>query len=209
MTTCFPHTRGGVPAAYQTSAIVARFSPHTWGCTWEHFFRGPGWNVFPTHVGVYLPRRLTKASPDRFPHTRGGVPNQTKIAGLFQRFSPHTWGCTAMAVNMAATSGVFPTHVGVYLCPYCKKTMPYCFPHTRGGVPRYGQEQNPSYLFSPHTWGCTCIVCQLRVLVRKITNLSTPTHHKALRPAPAPTASQPVRGRAGNHIRAGCASPAP
>ena len=70
-------------------------------------------------------------------------------------FSPHTWGCTYSARRLRNQRKVFPTHVGVYLGVGTCEKLPKGFPHTRGGVPRFGPRLLRAPAFSPHTWGCT------------------------------------------------------
>ena len=50
----FPHTRGGVPNLNWKTIVEPLFSPHTWGCTFPVAVSGLSFQVFPTHVGVYL-----------------------------------------------------------------------------------------------------------------------------------------------------------
>ncbi len=78
---CLPHARGGVSSPLLACPRAAWSSPRTWGC----FRPGPSpllsrW-VFPTHVGVFLPRPATSRPPQRLPHARGGV--SCKSVALF------------------------------------------------------------------------------------------------------------------------------
>ena len=70
----FPHARGGVPGYLDDAGDSSKFSPRTWGCTVPHPDPQRLGQVFPTHVGVYLPMLYTNYPTYGFPHARGGVP---------------------------------------------------------------------------------------------------------------------------------------
>ena len=53
---CLPHTRGGVSDEARNPAQIAWSSPHAWGCFLIHAPAQPPAQVFPTRVGVFLPR---------------------------------------------------------------------------------------------------------------------------------------------------------
>jgi len=135
-------------------------SPHTWGCsaiadrwgwgdqyvvpTHVGVFRFPATGtgdravVVPTHVGVFrLGRDFAPVCASRCPHTRGGVPPMgSGLITVAFMLSPHTWGCSAAAVNSISAR--------------------ICCPHTRGGVPLYGVDKSSELTtLSPHTWGCS------------------------------------------------------
>ena len=111
----FPHTRGGVPMIYHHLNLNHGFSPHTWGCTCGHQRAEQAFQVFPTHVGVYLAIGVNQVWKRCFPHTRGGVPEIETVELINALFSPHTWGCTYNPDSICLLCRVFPTHVGVYL----------------------------------------------------------------------------------------------
>ena len=60
---CLPHARGGVSAVLTQQLETALSSPRTWGCFFSsyHFLRFR--RVFPTHVGVFLPRPYADPAP--------------------------------------------------------------------------------------------------------------------------------------------------
>ena len=92
---CFPHTRGGGPAALPYRDYGIAFSPHAWGWTAPTENKAIKELVFPTRVGVDLSDCLHLSSIPRFPHTRGGGPAATQPITLSPMFSPHAWGWTA------------------------------------------------------------------------------------------------------------------
>ena len=49
-----PHARGGVSTVTGKLIINATSSPRTWGCFWSYGGCGLVYDVFPTHVGVFL-----------------------------------------------------------------------------------------------------------------------------------------------------------
>ena len=109
MADCFPHACGGVPPQFQISESLNSFSPRMWGCTDYIALMERNYEVFPTHVGVYLmigDHQCNKTS-----------------------FSPRMWGCTDHSGSPRTDEAVFPTHVGVYrmiilVCKYCEKFSP-------------------------------------------------------------------------------------
>ncbi len=78
-----------------------------------------------------------------------------RLRRLTSSFSPHAWGCTVQFGDSAPMQKVFPTRVGVYRCDRGNNNREWCFPHTRGGVPRKSQFSPSHVVFSPHAWGCT------------------------------------------------------
>ena len=90
---CLPHARGGVS---ETNGLLIRgkgSSPRTWGCfLWIARPRQRA-EVFPTHVGVFLPEAAGVASRRGLPHARGGVSYELLSDGTLTVSSPRTWGC--------------------------------------------------------------------------------------------------------------------
>ena len=114
MEASLPHTRGGVSQDGCSCDCWKLSSPHTWGC-----FHDIGANpllraVFPTHVGVFLLSSYLHALRTGLPHTRGGVSAPRGERRHHRPSSPHTWGCFRSPLTECTTSGVFPTHVGVF-----------------------------------------------------------------------------------------------
>ena len=131
------------------------FSPHAWGWTFPTAIGGYHSNVFPTRVGVDRETNIGKNSMLRFPHTRGGGPQQLRITSLHCKFSPHAWGWTVSETTEPPPAIVFPTRVGVDLQATPDEIQQRCFPHTRGGGPFYFRVQDGIFQFSPHAWGWT------------------------------------------------------
>ena len=109
-----PHARGGVSPSKRISKMV-----HT---------------VFPTHVGVFPASARPSRRHWRLPHARGGVSHCPFSCFQQGLSSPRTWGCFSRATASGAASGVFPTHVGVFLIVSFKESSGLCLPHARGGV---------------------------------------------------------------------------
>ena len=109
-----PHARGGVS---QTADATKRQK-----------------DVFPTHVGVFLDYAKAEFPHIRLPHARGGVSHCPFSCFQQGLSSPRTWGCFSRATASGAASGVFPTHVGVFLIVSFKESSGLCLPHARGGV---------------------------------------------------------------------------
>ncbi len=133
----FPHARGGVPLRCSACHINPAFSPRPWGCT-EFAYTGKSkTKVFPTPVGVYRSLRSSTGKTFRFPHARGGVPENSENTLWLFPFSPRPWGCTACERIANNQRVVFPTPVGVYR-----------------GRRRVRQRVKT---FSPRPWGCTAL----------------------------------------------------
>ena len=131
---CLPHARGGVSKSIDISSFKQRSSPRTWGCFPTGTRRRIHSQVFPTHVGVF-PIYLALASCcSRLPHARGGV-STSNMKDLFLFVSsPRTWGCFCLKTWAGRYSGVFPTHVGVFLERNTYQLARCGLPHARGGV---------------------------------------------------------------------------
>ena len=131
----FPHRRGGVRNPATNKKSPQAFSPQAWGCTRGHLIHVRVSSVFPTGVGVYLPRLTLEGYQARFPHRRGGVPPVLAGVRLVAEFSPQAWGCTAAHSRAKGGLPVFPTGVGVYRDGVRSHVEEASFPHRRGGVP--------------------------------------------------------------------------
>ena len=111
---------------------------------------------------------------ERFPHTRGGVPDNSQDveqpiivfpthvgvyrSGLGQEsgtmlFSPHTWGCTAARDGVMLHEIVFPTHVGVYRALGCIAPANIAVFPTHVGVYRTQPNRDHPVKRFPHTRG--------------------------------------------------------
>ncbi len=129
-----PHARGGVSGAGRVYIFKSKSSPRPWGCFWEdvHF-----WDltpVFPTPVGVFLRIECCFSRSNGLPHARGGVSSCELVSVFLKKSSPRPWGCFSRDNLKAASSGVFPTPVGVFLGLYETKEQCIGLPHARGGV---------------------------------------------------------------------------
>jgi len=99
MQVCLPHARGGVSEEAGTIYRYVRSSPRPWGCFLTFQLSPRPCQVFPTPVGVFLPRAWRRNSLLSLPHARGGV-------------SP--WGCFPVTRFIPYHWKVFPTPVGVF-----------------------------------------------------------------------------------------------
>ncbi len=90
-----PHMRGGVSGRALPDDYDIRSSPHAWGCFQRDIEDISFVMVFPTCVGVFPHKNVTR---DRF-----------------VRSSPHAWGCFSVFVRVNVPVSVFPTCVGVFL----------------------------------------------------------------------------------------------
>ena len=135
MADCFPHACGGVPPQFQISESLNSFSPRMWGCTDYIALMERNYEVFPTHVGVYLRLKLLRLNISSFPHACGGVPGRYMARWEIEPFSPRMWGCTVS--------------VSLSILAYCR------FPHACGGVPVELLFLVVPASFSPRMWGCT------------------------------------------------------
>ena len=70
------------------------------------------------------------------PHARGGVSYVIDSGLSYSESSPRTWGCFLLVLEISTLSGVFPTHVGVFLLFMCAPLRRKRLPHARGGVSR-------------------------------------------------------------------------
>ncbi len=109
--------------------------------------------VFPTHVGVFLSAKAFKHARAGFPHARGGVSDYNLLGRDVVLFSPRTWGCFLVQAEDYGASGVFPTHVGVFLLLCARNARRSGFPHARGGVSTHQESRLQFGWFSPRTWG--------------------------------------------------------
>ena len=151
---CLPHTRGGVSVRADAESARAESSPHAWGCFLLHLRRNLRLLVFPTRVGVFLPRLHGGRMTTGLPHTRGGVSDDAEIVGIAKVSSPHAWGCFHVVFHAERAWRVFPTRVGVFLDFRRHEGDLRRLPHTRGGVsvPKLSMPAIPAS--SPHAWGC-------------------------------------------------------
>ena len=151
---CLPHTRGGVSSASHPPRPQVKSSPHPWGCFLILSWFVPLTRVFPTPVGVFPIRRMTRDNMPCLPHTRGGVSIWVRELPDYPGSSPHPWGCFFMHRRLAERNAVFPTPVGVFPFAHTGQTAYRGLPHTRGGVSTTARRPASSAWSSPHPWGC-------------------------------------------------------
>ncbi len=133
----YPHTRGGGPA-YDTPRIsMVTVSPHAWGWTCEFVETDRRISGIPTRVGVDRAIWTPCATPCRYPHTRGGGPNVTRVCNQCGKVSPHAWGWTAMDACGHGSARGIPTRVG--------------------GGPDSAAKAAEIKRVSPHAWGWTVL----------------------------------------------------
>ena len=151
----FPRTRGDVPATGIRPRIIPQFPPHTRGCTYVDDCTLGDMGVSPAHAGMYPDLCLKGPKCRGFPRTRGDVPVDKTILAVTQQFPPHTRGCTAAEAYGAHADPVSPAHAGMYRRQPERRPQPRCFPRTRGDVPRTTVAWKVTFVFPPHTRGCT------------------------------------------------------
>ena len=149
-----PHARGGVSSRMDFLHKASTSSPRTWGCFQRQLAPALGYEVFPTHVGVFLLVARGACTSSRLPHARGGVSLSVKDAGTTQESSPRTWGCFHLNGVGHPVDLVFPTHVGVFLNWRDNPWFPSGLPHARGGVSAVAPLAHRVQQSSPRTWGC-------------------------------------------------------
>ena len=125
-----------------------------WGC----FFKTPVVcsfrNVFPTHVGVFLPLMPAALSVSGLPHACGGVSTHERVLRHYFPSSPRMWGCFRGLLDDLVLQPVFPTHVGVFPRRTKKMVTSPGLPHACGGVSVYFSASCPLLSSSPRMWGC-------------------------------------------------------
>ena len=138
----------------QFLAPAGRSSPRMWGC----FFKTPVVcsfrNVFPTHVGVFLPLMPAALSVSGLPHACGGVSTHERVLRHYFPSSPRMWGCFRGLLDDLVLQPVFPTHVGVFPRRTKKMVTSPGLPHACGGVSVYFSASCPLLSSSPRMWGC-------------------------------------------------------
>ena len=87
-----PHARGGVSDGGKKILTHAESSPRTWGCFLPRQSIPRPFEVFPTHVGVFLVEIESEDTPQGLPHARGGVSRSGRACPVLALSSPRTWG---------------------------------------------------------------------------------------------------------------------
>ena len=107
--------RGGVSMLSIILGFVFLSSPRAWGCFPLQHVDLTEMDVFPTCVGVFLPRPARVSQRMCLPHVRGGVSIRRPCFVSGEGSSPRAWGCFFLIMKLGNKLGVFPTCVGVFL----------------------------------------------------------------------------------------------
>ena len=148
--------RGGVSQAPELGRLANASSPRAWGCFYEDCEDFMDAAVFPTCVGVFLPRPARVSQRMCLPHVRGGVSIRLWNLRTNASSSPRAWGCFLRAFRVPVYSDVFPTCVGVFLRASESRLLRNGLPHVRGGVSVYLLAKSGAMPSSPRAWGCFC-----------------------------------------------------
>ena len=132
----FLHARGDVSVAIQRFMERNAFSPRTWRC--------------------FQIACLLDMSQVGFLHARGDVSAWIDISALADSFSPRTWRCFQLFAAFIELTGVFSTHVEMFLPQSPRSPRLRCFLHARGDVSAPIGSKHSLYTFSPRTWRCFC-----------------------------------------------------
>ena len=68
-------------------------------------------------------------------------------------FFPRTWGLSYGVLGVVLALMLFPTHMGVILCPYLSMVRSITFSHAHGGYPDIMKRERLITAFFPRTWG--------------------------------------------------------
>ena len=135
--------------------VLLWISPHAWGCSAAHRNSTHIEHDFPTRVGMFRKAADPRSLSERFPHTRGDVPRETRTETECSAISPHAWGCSETMSKTSGPHNDFPTRVGMFRQSVCATLALWRFPHTRGDVPSCHKTLLLSCWISPHAWGCS------------------------------------------------------
>ena len=159
---CLPHARGGVSTCYCGISCGRGSSPRPWGCFFIRPFKGNGFVVFPTPVGVFPKAEVSINITRSLPHARGGVSLRSRFPQHRFRSSPRPWGCFLEEVEVYCLPNVFPTPVGVFLRSVVGYSVMTGLPHARGGVSVFDALTSHAHKSSPRPWGCFLELAQMR-----------------------------------------------
>ena len=151
----FPRTRGDVPRTRRRSRPPASLPPHTRGCTRPAQQVSRGRRASPAHAGMYRGKAGGVLPADRFPRTRGDVPEPGRGSRRRPWLPPHTRGCTLASPGERVLGGASPAHAGMYPPLFRADGPGVGFPRTRGDVPEAGCAYRGDRALPPHTRGCT------------------------------------------------------
>ena len=163
--TCLPHARGGVSHEAAGGVENDLSSPRPWGCFYRARHAPPIFTVFPTPVGVFLTFMRTRLTLKSLPHARGGVSYRRLGGFLPGGSSPRPWGCFLIPRPCPRRTPVFPTPVGVFLCPARDYWTRWRLPHARGGVSLIRAGADKAIVSSPRPWGCFSVASPRRTAI--------------------------------------------
>ena len=151
----FPRTRGDVPYVESIRYWAKGLPPHARGCTAVSGQAARGRAASPARAGMYPIVGSMLILTQRFPRTRGDVPQPGASGWRSTRLPPHARGCTAAPRAAGRTFGASPARAGMYPAAVAEPVVPPGFPRTRGDVPsRMAASWRVSTL-PPHARGCT------------------------------------------------------
>ena len=70
----FPHASGDVPGVCLSARSAGTLSPREWGCSADGQYANGRQIAFPTRVGMFRLRSVSRTRRRRFPHASGDVP---------------------------------------------------------------------------------------------------------------------------------------
>ena len=88
--------------------------------------------VFFTHVEMFLTNMSRSCLTDRFLHARGDVSCFCRDVIAFDAFSPRTWRCFFLILNIVPGEAVFSTHVEMFPSRLMVLDRRTSFLHARG-----------------------------------------------------------------------------
>ena len=136
------------------SMNVQVFSPRTWRCFPFIIWFYSCYEVFSTHVEVFLLLSVIIISNSGFLHARGGVSAFFMSSPPVTWFSPRTWRCFSIKKAVGQLANVFSTHVEVFPGSEKATSTKSGFLHARGGVSCPQLRMYMTIVFSPRTWRC-------------------------------------------------------
>ena len=135
-----PHARGDGPDFPHITGLPNSYSPRAWG--WSGRAAGPARRVvvFPTRVGMVLPRRSLVSADIGIPHARGDGPSMSVSTLTATEYSPRAWGWSDTRSSECVRFGVFPTRVGMVRSRSTLRRCRLSIPPARGrGLPKATQ----------------------------------------------------------------------
>ena len=132
-----------------------KLPPHARGCTHleAHVFYGVA--ASPARAGMYLRAVVGPATLQRFPRTRGDVPDRREGNQERRALPPHARGCTPAVRSRAGAGTASPARAGMYPGASSGSGPSVRFPRTRGDVPQRFRWVVSWKRLPPHARGCT------------------------------------------------------